>query len=149
MLDKLKSALSQGRDALSKEVGRFKNRSFLEAVVSGCALVAAADGTISSEEKQKMADFIKNSDELSVFDMADVIDQFNKVTSKFDFDHSIGEAEALKTIGKLRNDTDAARLMVRVCMAVGSSDGDFDASEQEVVRKIAKELTLDPTDFGL
>ena len=149
MLDKLKSALSQGQEALVKEVGRFKNRSFLEAIVSGCALVAAADGNISSEEKQKMANFIKSSDELNIFDMADVIKQFNKVTSKFEFDYSIGEAEALKTISKLRNDTDAARLMIRVCIAVGSSDGDFDESEKTVVRMIAKELTLNPADFGL
>ena len=92
MLDKLKAAILAGKDTLTKEIGKFKNRAFMEATVAGCALVAAADGSVSSEEKQKMATFIKNSDELKVFDMADVIAFFNKTVSSFEFDHSIGEA---------------------------------------------------------
>lgn len=149
MLDKLKAAIQAGKETLTKEIGKFKNRAFMEATVAGCALVAAADGTVSSEEKQKMATFIKNSDELKVFDMADVIAFFNKTVSSFEFDHAIGEAEALKTVGKLRTNVDAARLMIRVCIAVGASDGNFDESEQKVVRQMAKELNLDPQDFGL
>ncbi|WP_159565409.1 tellurite resistance TerB family protein [Budvicia diplopodorum] len=149
MLEKLKAAILAGKDTLNKEIGKFKNRTFMEATVAGCALVAAADGNVSGEEKQKMAAFIKNSEELKVFDMPDVIAFFNKTISSFEFDHSIGEAEALKTVGKLRSNVDAARLMIRVCIAIGASDGNFDESEQKVVRQMAKELNLDPSDFGL
>ncbi|WP_349368105.1 tellurite resistance TerB family protein [Salinarimonas sp.] len=149
VLDWLKTNVAKAREALQTEVGRFKNREFMEAVVSGCALVAAADGDISSSEKQKMMKYIENSDELKVFKMEEVIAFFKKITEKFEFDAEIGKAEALKHVGKLRDKPDAARVMVRVCIAIGASDGDFDDNEKAVVRTIARELSLDPADFDL
>lgn len=149
MLKWLKDNTLAARDKLVAEVNKFKNREFMEAVVAGCALVAAADGDISSEEKKKMIGFIQNSDELKVFELTQVIDTFNKICGKFEFDASIGQAEALKLVGALRKNPDAARLMVRVCCAVGSADGSFDVSEKAVVSQICKELGLNPADFDL
>jgi tellurite resistance protein TerB len=39
--------------------------------------------------------------------------------------------------------------MVRVCCAVGASDGNFDESEKAAVRNICAELGLNPKDFDL
>ena len=149
MLEWLKTNATAARDKLSAEVSKFKNREFMEAVVSGCALVAAADGNISSDEKQKMVGFIQNSNELKVFDVKDVIKAFNSVCEKFEFDQQIGRAEALKSIGLLRKKEDAARLLVRVCCAIGSADGNFDESERAACRIICNELGLNPGDFDL
>ncbi|KMM77829.1 tellurite resistance TerB family protein [Pseudomonas deceptionensis] len=149
MLEWLKTNATAARDKLSAEVSKFKNREFMEAVVSGCALVAAADGNISSDEKQKMIGFIQNSNELKVFDVKDVIKAFNSVCEKFEFDEQIGRAEALKSIGQLRKKEDAARLLVRVCCAIGSADGNFDESERAACRIICNELGLNPGDFDL
>ncbi len=121
----------------------------MEAVVAGCALVAAADGEINPEEKRKMIGFIQHSDELKVFDLGEVIDTFNRVTDKFAFDQTLGRAEALRLTGKLRSKPDAARLMVRVCCAVGSADGQFDQDERIACRLICEELDLNPADFDL
>ena len=149
MLEWLKTNATAARDKLSAEVSKFKNREFMEAVVSGCALVAAADGNISSDEKQKMVGFIQNSNELKGFDVKDVIKSFNEVCAKFEFDQQIGRAEALKSIGQLRKKEDAARLLVRVCCAIGSADGNFDESERAACRIICNELGLNPGDFDL
>jgi len=59
MLNWLKQNATAARDKMKTEVAKYKNNDFMEAVVAGCALVAAADGNISSEEKQKMAAFKK------------------------------------------------------------------------------------------
>jgi tellurite resistance protein TerB len=134
---------------LTTEIAKFKNKEFMEACVAGCALVAAADGNIASAEKQKMIKFIQQSDELKVFETKDVIDYFNKVANNFEFDHEIGKAEALKAIGKLRSKPDAARLMVRVCCAIGTADGDFDENEKNIIREICGDLGLATADFGL
>ncbi|HRH76176.1 MAG TPA: tellurite resistance TerB family protein [Cellvibrionaceae bacterium] len=146
------SIKKMGKDASAKisgEVAKYKNRDFLNAVVAGCALVAAADGSISSAEKQKMLVFINSSDELKVFNSDEVIASFNNVVSKFDFDYEIGKAEALKVIAKIKSDAAASKLMVRVCCVIGASDGDFDASEKAVVSVICKELGIDPAEFDL
>ncbi len=149
MLDWLKQNVDAAREALTTEVTKFRNREFMEATVAGCALVASADGAINSSEKQKMVGFIQNSAELKVFDLKEVIQSFNDICGKFEFDAEIGQAEALRTIGRLKGKDDAARLLVRVCCAIGNSDGSFDESERRVCAQISQELGLSPSDFGL
>lgn len=149
MLSWIKEKGNEARARLNAEVSKFRNKTFMEATVAACALVAAADGTISSEEKQKMAGFIRNSDELKHFATPDVIAYFEKVVGHFDFDAEIGRAEALKVIGRLRGNEEQARVMVRVACVIGASDGNFDAKERTVVRNICVELALNPSDFEL
>lgn len=149
MLDWLKTNALAARNKLSTEVGKFKNKEFMEAIIAGCALVSASDGEISSAEKLKMSGFIKNSEELKVFDTDTVIATFNRFCSKFEFDESIGKAEALSVVGKIRSKPEQARLLVRVCIAIGSSDGNFDKQEVATCKTICSELGLDPADFEL
>ncbi|HKM15786.1 MAG TPA: TerB family tellurite resistance protein [Marinospirillum sp.] len=149
MLQWLKTNTAQAREKLSNEVSKFKNKEFMAAVANACALVAAADGSISSEEKVKMTEFINQSPELKAFKLTDVIAVFNDACSKFEFDVQIGQAEALKVINKIKNKEGAARLLVRVACAIGASDGDFDDDEKAVCRKICVELGLPPAEFDL
>lgn len=148
-LDWLKNRYTEVSNNLKTEVSKLRNRTFLEAVVAGCVLVAYADGVVRPEEKQKMMGFLQNSEVLSVFDMKDVITLFEKFAKNFEFDYSIGQATALQTVGKLKGKDSEARLMVRVCCAIGASDGNFDEGEKEIVRKIAHELELSPKEFDL
>ncbi|WP_455233144.1 tellurite resistance TerB family protein [Geopseudomonas aromaticivorans] len=149
MLSWLKTNATAARDKLATEVGKFRNQKFLDAIVSGCALMSAADGNIVSAEKLKMTGFIRQSNELKVFDLNKVIAGFNDVCAKFEFDEQLGRAEALKTIAKIRGDEAQSRLLVRVCIAIGASDGNFDESERAVARLICNELGLNPADFEL
>lgn len=149
MLTWLKENVGVARDKLSNEVGKFKNQKFMEATTALCALVCAASGGVSSEEKQKMVGFINNSPELKFFNMTDVIKSFNGHCEKFEFDFQLGQAEALKVIGKIKNDPGAGRLLVRVGCAIGASDGNFDADEKAACRLVCAELGLNPADFDL
>ena len=149
MLEWLKTNTAATRQKLSEEISKFKNRDFMEAVVAGCVLVANADGAVSSAEKQKMIGFMQQSDELKVFKIDDVIAFFNQLVGKFEFDPAIGKIEALKVVGKLRNNPQAARTMVRVCCVIGASDGNFDDAEKAVVAQIAIDLGLSPAEFGV
>ncbi|WP_110969488.1 tellurite resistance TerB family protein [Pseudomonas huaxiensis] len=149
MLEWLKTNAAKARETLTTEVGKIKNRSFMEAAANACALISAADGEIKSEEKAKMAGFINNSPELKVFNLNDVIKVFTDACGKFEFDFQIGQAEALKSIGKIKGKDAEARLLVRVACAIGASDGDFDAKEKAACRLICLELGLNPADFEL
>ncbi|MDO6680744.1 MULTISPECIES: tellurite resistance TerB family protein [unclassified Oceanobacter] len=149
MLGWLKTNVSMARDKLTTEVSKFKNKDFMEATATACAMIAAADGDISSAEKMKMTGFINNSPELKAFNLNDVINVFNDACGKFEFDYQIGQAEALKTINKIKKDDGAARLLVRVACAIGASDGSFDDQEKAACRLICSELGLNPADFEL
>ncbi|PIE83314.1 MAG: Tellurite resistance TerB [Candidatus Contendobacter odensis] len=148
-LEWLKQRYNEVSANLQSEVTKLKNKSFLESVVAGCVLVAYADGTVHSEEKQKMMGFLRNSDVLSVFSTEEVISIFDKYAKQFEFDYQIGQANALQGVAKLKDKEAEARLMVRVCCAVGAADGSFDDNEKEVVRKLCNELRLNPKDFDL
>lgn len=134
---------------LKTEALKFKNKEFLEAAMAGSALIAMADGKISAEEKQKMIKFIENHDALSIFTTSDVIKSFQDFVGQLEFDKDIGEAKAFLALGKMKSNAEAGRLLVRMIIAIASSDGDFDAQEQIVAGRIAKELTLNPAEFGL
>jgi len=153
MLNRLLSqgtaAFNEARQRLGDEMKRYTNRKQLEAIVSGCAAMAFADKHVSSEEKQKMYGFLQASDELKVFKLDEVLAYFDSVVKKFEFDFDIGLAEALKTISKLKGDEGASKLLVRVCIRIGGSDGNFDENEKNVARKIALELGLNPAEFDL
>ncbi|MGB4333562.1 MAG: tellurite resistance TerB family protein [Chromatiaceae bacterium] len=148
-LDWLKQQASNIQQTLGDEMTRFKNRDLMEGVVAGCAMVGYANGSVSAAEKQKMMGFLQSSDAMKVYDINQVLDTFGRFSRQFEFDTDIGQAEALKVIGKLRNKPDEARLLVRVCCAIGSSDGDFEDSERQAARSICRELGLDPADFYL
>jgi tellurite resistance protein TerB len=148
-LNWLKGKLSEVSKGLKDEVTRIKNTSFLEGVVAGCTVVAYADGVVKAEEKQKMMGFLKNNDMLSVFDTGKVIALFEKYSGRFEFDRAIGEMDCLATVAKVKSKPDEARLLVRVCCAIGAADGNFDDTEKQAVRKICKELGLNPADFDL
>lgn len=141
--------LSRTKGNLAEGVKRFKNKDLLDAIVAGCAMVAAADGTIESSEKQKMVGFLGRSQDLSVFNMSEVIDRFNHFAGNMEFDVMIGKQESLRVIGKFKSKPEVARIIVGVCCAVGAADGDFDDKEKGIVRDICNVLGLSPNEFGL
>lgn len=134
---------------LSSKVKQYKSKEMLEAVVAGCALVAYADGSVDPSEKAKMMGFIQNSPELSVFGMSDVVKSFDNFMSGFGFDLTIGKAQALNAMGKLKSKPEEARIAVAVAISVGGADGNFDDSEKAVVKEICAVVGIAPEEFGL
>lgn len=149
MLNWINSNLKAARETLATEVSKFRNQTFMHAAVNACALIAAADGEITGPEKLKMTGFIKNSPELKIFPIEDILKVFNDSVAKFEFDFHIGQAEALKAIGKLKGKEAESRLIVRLAIAIGGSDGTFDDKERASCRLIALDLGLNPADFDL
>jgi tellurite resistance protein TerB len=144
-LSRLKSKASE----LKTEALKYKNKDFLNAAMAGSALISMADGSISAEEKQKMIRFIETNDALSVFTTSDVIKAFQDHVSQLEFDRDIGQAKAYQALHKMKSNADASRLLVRMIIAIASSDGNFDAQERTVASKIAKELGISPSEFEL
>ena len=147
--DSFLSQLKSKANELKTEALKYKNKDFLNAEMAGSALIAMADGSISSEEKQKMIKFIESNDALSIFTTSDVIKAFQDFVGQLEFDKDIGEAKAYQAIGKMKSNIEASRLLVRMIIAIASSDGLFDNDEKKIAIKIAKELGINPSEFEL
>jgi stress response protein SCP2/tellurite resistance protein len=126
---------------------RYKSQDVLEAVVASCALVGMADGRLDASERQKMMEFVHQSEELRVFETPKVIEKFNLFVSRIENDPIIGRAEAFRALGKVRTKPEIARLIARYCIAIGYADGNFDQNEKHMVTDICRELCLNPSEF--
>jgi tellurite resistance protein TerB len=148
-LDNLKSKGLLAGDQLKTKVGQFKSKDFAEASMATCALIAAADGSIEPEERQKTAAFIASNDVLSIFNAGELRESFDKWCGKLTTDYDFGKIEALQAVGKLRSKPEQARAVVQVGVVIGGADGDFDPNEQRAVRELCQAVGLDPSEFGV
>jgi tellurite resistance protein TerB len=130
-------------------IKQFANKDFMEAIAAGCALIASADGDISSEEKQKMVGYINLNDSLKVFNLNDVLTRFNHYADMFAFDYNVGKAEAMKSITKMKNKTGAGKTLIALCCSIGAADGNFDKEEVALVKEMCTNLGVNPADFKL
>lgn len=119
----------------------------LDALMASCALVAMADGHLDYNEEQKVHSFIHQSEELRAFNTAQVISRFDHFVRGLQRDPIIGRGEALRAVGKVRDQYDLARLVVRYGIAIGFADGGFSNVEQHTIRDICNELRLNPEEF--
>lgn len=145
-LSTLKNLTNKASSEVADQFNRIKNKEMMEAVVAGCTLVAYADGTVSSEEKNKMLGFLKNTECLKMYKTDAIIETFTKYANKFEFDKSIGESEVFKALGQISK-LDEKKLIVRACIIIANSDGNFDESEKAVIKKIAREFNVDASEF--
>lgn len=149
MLSNFMNTLKTKGAELKSSVLQFKNKKFLNAMAAGSVLIARADGNISSSEKSKMLALITSNDALSVFDQSEVIKVFNEYLGYFEFDADVGNSKACEALNKIRGDDLQCRTLMRLTLAIAVADGDFDADEKVVARKVALELGLPPEEFDL
>lgn len=123
------------------------NNTVLDALMASCALVAMADGHLDHSEQQKVYDFIHQSEELRSFNTQQVVARFDHFVRGLQMDPIMGRGEALRAVGRVRDQYDLARLVVRYGIAIGFADGQFERSEQETIRDICNELRLNPGEF--
>lgn len=147
--DTLKNTFTTTSQDLVSNVMKFKNKKFMEGTVAVCAIVSFASGGASTEEKQKMLGFIKQSKELNVFAVDEVIAFFNKLADGYSFDHDIGKGEAMRFVAALKDNPDSALLAIQVGVAIGKSDGYFDEKEKQALVEICNVLEINTESLSL
>ncbi|AFQ43684.1 TerD family protein [Desulfosporosinus meridiei] len=128
-------------------VNKYMGKDLTEALVAGSALVAAADGVLEASEREKLIDYFRTSQEMRGININEVDSRFNYFVQRIQSDLILGKAEALRAVGKLASKPEAARLVVRLCCAIGFADGEFAPVEKRVVEEICREVHLDPREF--
>ncbi|MGW3954982.1 tellurite resistance TerB family protein [Streptomyces sp. NPDC004752] len=147
--DRIKESASTMQTQLVAKKNDLKSGAFRDASMAMCALVAAADGTIDPAERRRVAQLIATNEVLQNFPADDLQRRFeenlNKLTTDFDF----GKVSVLQEIAKAKKKPAEARAVIQIGIVIGGADGDFDKTEQAVVREACFTLDLAPHEFDL
>ncbi|MFB7826551.1 tellurite resistance TerB family protein [Streptomyces hydrogenans] len=147
--DRIKESASTMQTRLTAKKNDLKSGAFRDASMAMCALVAAADGSIDPSERRRVAQLIASNEVLQNFDATDLQRRFdenlNKLTADFDF----GKVGVLQEIAKAKKKPAEARAVIQIGIVIGGADGDFDKTEQAVVREACFTLDLPPHEFDL
>ena len=147
--DQLKQRSQDMSEQLKLKSGQFKNKDFANGSMAMCALIAAADGSITAEERSKVVGLITSNDILSIFPAADLRAGFDHFCNKLESDFDFGKLEAVQAIAKLKKKEDQARAVVQIGIIIGGADGDFDADEKRAVRDACFAVGISPAEFDL
>lgn len=147
--DQLKERAADMSAQAKTQVGKFKNKDFANASMAMCALIAAADGTISADERRKTAGFIGSNDVLSIFPASELLEKFTHFSGKLEADYDFGKVEAIQALSKLKSKPDAARAVIQVGIIIGGADGNFDDDEKRAVREACNAVGIAPSEFDM
>ncbi|GAA2624375.1 MULTISPECIES: tellurite resistance TerB family protein [Streptomyces] len=147
--DRIKDSASTMQTQLMAKKNDLKSGAFRDASMAMCALVAAADGTIDPAERRRVAQLIATNEVLQNFPADDLQrrfdDNLNKLVADFDF----GKVSVLQEIAKAKKKPAEARAVIQIGIVIGGADGDFDKTEQAIVREACFTLDLPPHEFDL
>ena len=136
------------REAVKLEIDRMRNRKILDATMAASALVATADGVVEFQELVALDGVIANVHALDVYDPHTAIDIYRRYAQGIIENPGEGTEQALQTVARLSGDSDDARLLIRACIAIGKSDGDFSDSEVAMIETMCGALNLNLGDVG-
>ncbi|MEV6020094.1 tellurite resistance TerB family protein [Streptomyces sp. NPDC002667] len=147
--DRIKESASTMQTQLVAKKNDLKSGAFRDASMAMCALVAAADGSIDPSERQRVAQLIATNEVLQNFDATDLQRRFDDNLNKLTADFAFGKVSVLQEIAKAKKKPAEARAVIQIGIVIGGADGDFDKTEQAVVREACFTLDLPPHEFDL
>ncbi len=147
--DRLKDSVQTMQAQLTAKKHELQSGAFRDASMAMCALVAAADGTIDSSERRRVAQLIATNDVLQNFPPGDLHRRFEDHLDELTTDFALGTASAMREIGKAKRRPAEARAVIQIGIVIGCADGYFDESERGVVREACSALDIRPTEFDL
>ncbi|MFF5715797.1 tellurite resistance TerB family protein [Streptomyces buecherae] len=147
--DKLKESASSMQTQLTAKKNDLKSGAFRDASMAMCALVSAADGSVDPSERQRVASLIATNDVLQNFPADDLQRRFNEYLDKLAADFEFGKVSLIQDIGKVKKKPVEARAVIQIGIVIGGADGDFDLTEQAVVREVCYALDIAPGEFDL
>ncbi|MGW2400184.1 tellurite resistance TerB family protein [Kitasatospora sp. NPDC001664] len=147
--DRLKQSAQTMQTQLESKKNELKSGGFRDASMAMCALVAAADGSVDPSERQRVAALIATNPVLQNFEAADLHRRFDDYLTTVTADFELGKVTLLQVIGKVAKKPVEARAVIQIGIVIGGADGDFDKTEQAVVREACFALAVSPEEFDL
>lgn len=147
MFGVLKKALGAGTREVAAAYG--ENKDFLEAVCAGVALVAAADGDIEESERHKAIKIVSNHAALSKLYKQSDIEQTLETMFRRAKEAS-GRQQLARELDDIKGRPNGAQMaedVYLVAVDIANADGEVEPQEQDVLKKLAGRLGVDPSRF--
>ena len=126
-----------------------KSGAFRDACMAMCALVSAADGSVDSQERLRVASLIQSNEVLQIFSADELRQEFDNYCNKLLADFDFGKVALLQDVAKIKKKPDQARAVIQIGIIIGGADGHFDEHEKKIVRDACFALGLPPAEFDL
>ena len=137
------------KEALAAELDKFRNRQFLDATMAASALVSLADGDANITELNILDQALETIQELKIYDPHDAMNLYRDYIDGLREDPGTTRNKIMQAVGKIQDDQHAARLLIRVCVAIGKADDNFSEPEKEVITELCQILALDDDELDL
>lgn len=128
------------------EVKKMENRDLLEALVGGCLLVAAADGTIDDSETKKIDSLLRTNKNLGHFG-GEITELVNRFAERLQSGYRVARAEILREIEDIKADAQQKEDVLLNMLTIAEADGDIDEKERKELDTVAQRLGLRVADY--
>lgn len=135
--EQLKSNLAS---VIGNLVGESPEQKVVKATLAATALITAADGIISVEERAYVEKTLGSLDLFKEISAEDGLAMFDEYVGRLQNEPSTANDKLMAIIGNARVGTEVAEIIVDICKAISSSDGSVDESEERIIQKIADVL---------
>ncbi|MGZ8233197.1 tellurite resistance TerB family protein [Methylobacter tundripaludum] len=132
-----------------KSAKKVQNQNLMEAVVAGCMLVAAADGSIEKAEREKLDKLLTSNEQLSAFKPSEIRKVIQRYENILDADFGVGQKKMLDELGDISDNADHCEEVFLNMLAVAKADGEIEPDEVAVLQKVARSLGIDVKEYGL
>ena len=136
------------KEALATELGKFRNRQFLDATMAASALVSMADGDANITELNILDQALATIQELRIYDPHDALNLYRDYLDGLRADPIGTRDKIMQAVTKIRDDQHAARLLIRVCVAIGKADENYSEPEMAVMKELFQRPALDYDELG-
>jgi tellurite resistance protein len=147
MFGSLKKVLGAG--VAEARAGYAENRDFLEAVCSGVALVANADGNIDDGERRKAVSLLTGHSTLSkLYKTADIESCLTTMFGRAK--DSSGRQQLARELDDISGRPNAAQMaedVYLIALDIAGSDGSVGDDEKSMLQKIAHRIGVDTAKF--
>lgn len=133
---------------LKSSAKKVENRDLMQAITGVCLLVAAADGTISKDETDKIDKLIRANKNLEHFG-SEITAQLNLYREQLEASFRVGRMNIKREIKDIANNPNDAEEVFVNAIASAEAEGGIDEQEKAVLVEIGNMLGLRLKDFGL
>jgi tellurite resistance protein TerB len=123
-------------DSIHHVLEKHNNRTFLEATMAACAIVAKADGIVNFAERGRLDQIVNLIERLKLYGPHEAIDLFNEYVENHDVPY------LLEKIQKIMDRKSDQQIILKICWDICRIDGEINRLERDAIEMIAHKLGL-------